>query len=118
MLKDIYCIAEGEPRYNSEILEVSDELTEVIQQIDMILFTSKGSVLCMPEFGCDLEKYLFETSWNEQVIKNIIKTQIGNFIYPGNYDVDATVKFVQWDRNVAMVVDITIDGTKVASYLV
>ena len=119
MLKDIYAIPEEEPRFNENVIEITSELDEIIQQVDMILFTNKGDVLCMPEFGCNLGRYLFETSFNETIIKQIIMNQIYNFIYlDGSYKVDVDVKFVKWDFNVAMVVDLNINGRKISSYLV
>ena len=85
----------------------------------MILFTNKGDVLCMPEFGCNLGRYLFETSFNETIIKQIIMNQIHNFIYlDGSYKVDVDVKFVKWDFNVAMVVDLYVNNKRLSSYLV
>ena len=119
MLKDIYAIPEEEPRFNENAIEINSELDEIIQQVDMILFTNKGDVLCMPEFGCNLGRYLFETSFNETIIKQIIMNQIYNFIYlDGSYKVDVDVKFVKWDFNVAMIVDLNINGRKISSYLV
>lgn len=119
MLRDIYAIPEEEPRYKKEILEISGELDEIIQQVDMILFTNKGDILCMPEFGCNLGQYLFDTTFNEVQIKNIIMEQINSFIYlDGTYSVDVDVSFVRWEQNVAMVVDLKINNKKVASYLV
>jgi len=119
MLRDIYAIPEEENRYDSKALEITSELDEIIQQVDMILFTNTGDVLCMPEFGCNLGRYLFETTYNEQLIKNIIMNQINSFIYlDGTYTVDVDVQFVQWKYNVAMIVDLNINNKKVASYLV
>ena len=109
MLKDIYAIPEEESRYKDNVLEVTGELDEIIMQVDMILFTNKGDVLCMPEFGCNLGRYLFETSYNEMHIKQIIMEQIRNYIYlDGSYHVDVDVQFVKWDYNVAMIVSILI----------
>ena len=119
MLKDIYAIPEEEPRFNENAIEITSELDEIIQQVDMILFTNKGDVLCMPEFGCNLGRYLFDTSYNENLIKQIIMNQINSFIYlDGSYKVDVDVQFVKWDFNVAMIVDLNIDNRKVCSYLV
>lgn len=119
MLKDIYAIPEDEPRYRKNVVEVSSEFDSIIQQVDMILFTNKGDVLCMPEFGCNLERYLFDTTYDEQRIRNIIMDQINSFIYlDGSYSVDVDVQFVQWQQNVAMIVDLKINNRKVASYLV
>lgn len=119
MLKDIYAIPEEEPRYKDNVLEITGELDEIIQQVDMILFTNKGDVLGMPDFGCNLSRYLFDTSYDENLIKQIIMSQIRSFIYlDGSYNVDVDVSFIKWDYNVAMVVDLNINNRRVASYLV
>lgn len=119
MLKEIYAIPNGEKRYRNDVMELSSELDVIIQQVDLLLFTNKGDVLLMPDFGCNLEQYLFETSYNESVIKSIIMEQINNYIYlKGTYSVDVDVSFIKWDFNVAMLVDLTINNKKVASYLV
>ena len=119
MLKEIYAIPNGEKRYKDNVVELSNELDVIIQQIDLLLFTNKGDVLLMPEFGCDLGRYLFETSFNESAIKSIIMEQIHNYIYlKGTYSVDVDISFIKWDFNVAMVVDLTINNKKIASYLV
>lgn len=119
MLKEIYCIPPDEARYKSGVLEITSELDTLIQQVDLLLFTNKGDVLCMPEFGCNLEQYLFDTTWNENAIKEMIMQQIRNFIYnDGSYKVDVTINFYKWEYNVAMVVDLMINNVKVSSYLV
>ena len=78
MLRDIYAIPDEEPRFKEDAIEITGELDEIIQQVDMILFTNKGDVLCMPEFGCDLGRYLFETTYNERLIKNIKGSERGS----------------------------------------
>lgn len=119
MLRDIYALAEDEPRYKSNVMEVLNPLDSIIQQIDILLFTKKGDVLLIPDFGCNLEEYLFETTWNEEIIKNEVLTQINTYIInPYGFDIDVDVSFVKWDFNVAMLVDIIIDDKKVSSYLV
>ena len=119
MLRDIYAIPNVESRYKSGVLEVNNELDEIIQQVDCLLFTRKGEVLMMPEFGCDLHKYLFETNWNKTAIKSMIESQIHTYIYlDGSYKVSVDVEFVKWDYNVGMIVDLIINGKKMTSYLV
>jgi phage baseplate assembly protein W len=119
MLRDIYAIPNAEGRYKEGVVEVNNELDEIIQQVDCLLFTRPGEVLMMPEFGCDLHKYFFETNWNKRAIENMINTQIYNYIYlDGKYDVSVSVEFVKWNFNVAMIVDLMINNRKVSSYLV
>ena len=119
MLRDIYAIPNSESRYKPDVLEINNELDEIIQQVDCLLFTRPGEVLMIPDFGCDLHKYLFETNWNDFSIKHMIETQIHTYIYlDGKYDVSVEVEFVKWEFNVGMIVDLIINGTKMSSYLV
>ena len=119
MLRDIYAIPNAEGRYKSGVMEVNNELDEIIQQVDCLLFTRKGEVLMIPDFGCDLHKYLFDTTWNKTAIKHMIESQINTYIYlDGKYRVEVDVEFIKWEFNVAMTVDLKINGKKVSSYLV
>ena len=119
MIREIYCIPETETRYKENVVEITSNEDVVIQQVDLLLFTNKGDILMLPEFGCNLEQYLFETTWNQMAIKEMIMDQIRNFIYlDGSILVDVDVSFHKWEYNVAMVVDLKINNRKVASYLV
>ena len=119
MLKDIYAIPNIESRYKDGVLEVNNELDEIIQQVDCLLFTRKGEVLMLPDFGCDLHKYLFETTWNKNAIKYMIESQINTYIYmDGKYNVSVEVEFIKWEYNVGMIVDLMINNRKMTSYLV
>ena len=119
MLRDIYTIPNAESRYKSGVLEINNELDEIIQQVDCLLFTLKGDVLMMPDFGCDLHKYLFETNWNKTAIKHMIESQINTYIYlDGRYKVSVEVEFIKWEYNVGMLVDLMINNRKMSSYLV
>ena len=119
MIRDIYAIPEEEVRYKENVVELNSSLDNIIQQIDLLLFTNKGEVLMMPEFGCNLEEYLFETFYNDEVIKNIIMEQIRTYVLnPFGYEITVDVSFVEWELNVAMLVDVNINGEKVTSYLI
>ena len=119
MLRDIYAIPNAENRYKSGVLEINNDLDEIIQQVDCLLFTRKGEVLMMPDFGCDLHRYLFETNWNKTAIKHMIENQINTYIYlDGKYKVNVEVEFIKWEYNVGMLVDLIINDRKVSSYLV
>ena len=119
MLRDIYAIPNVESRYKPGVLEVNNELDDIIQQVDCLLFTRKGEVLMVPDFGCDLHKYLFDTTWNKNAIKYMVESQINTYIYlDGKYRVSVDVEFIQWEYNVGMIVDLIINSKKISSYLV
>jgi hypothetical protein len=46
----------------------------------MILFTNKGEVLGLPDFGCDIEKLLFETRIARTGVIQTIVEQINAYI--------------------------------------
>ena len=119
MLRDIYAIPNAEGRYKDGVMEVNNELDEIIQQVDCLLFTRKGEVLMLPDFGCDLHMYFFDTTWNKTAIQHMIESQINTYIYlDGKYKVTVEVEFVKWEFNVGMIVDLKINGKTVSSYLV
>lgn len=119
MLRDIYAIPNSEGRYKPGVVEVNNELDEILQQVDCLLFTRKGEVLMMPDFGCDLHKYLFDTTFNKAAIKYMIESQINTYIYlDGKYKVNVDIEFIKWEYNVGMLVDLKINGKKMSSYLV
>ena len=59
-LRDFYTRTLDDPKYLGDRVEISDDLESTIQQVKMTLFTKKGEVLGEPDFGLDLNKYLFE----------------------------------------------------------
>ena len=61
-LRDFYTRTTDDSKYLSDRVEVSDDLESAIQQVKMTLFTKKGEVLGEPDFGVDIDSYLFEYS--------------------------------------------------------
>ena len=114
MAVDIYLRIPTDPNYDPTQLEVDDDLFNFMQAIEMILTKRKGEVLGDPEFGANIEDFLW-SSYNSAKIKNIIGEQIGmyagEFAYRIPYDID--VNFVKGDITDSILVDIIIDGTKV-----
>jgi hypothetical protein len=79
-LRDNYLRPESDPAYRPSQLEVYDELESTLQQIKMTLFTRKGEVLGDPNFGVDIEKYLFEFSIDPFALTKDAKDQIDNYV--------------------------------------
>jgi hypothetical protein len=49
----------------------------------------------------------------------MIESQINTYVYlDGKYKVNVEVDFIKWEYNVAMIVDLIINGKKMSSYLV
>lgn len=122
MLKEIFAIPKDSPRYDETAMEIRDKLPNLIQKIECLLFTEKGSVYGMPDFGVNLEKYIFETNLNAGYIKNEIDFQIIKYVMSSEdstYSVTSKVNF--YDRTNAFsfmcVVDIYINNEIISSYV-
>ncbi|CAB4159506.1 hypothetical protein UFOVP699_242 [uncultured Caudovirales phage] len=79
-LRDFYFREPGDPRYREDQLEVSDDLESTLQQIRMTLFTNKGEVLGEPDFGVDIDKYLFEFSVDPFSVSLAASEQINKYV--------------------------------------
>lgn len=71
---------EADPAYQEGRLEVYDDLESAIQQIRMTLFTKKGEVLGEPNFGLDVEKYLFSYNIDPFVLSKEADQQINSYV--------------------------------------
>ena len=121
IINEIFCISEESPRYSETALEIHDKLVNLIQKIEVMLYTPKGSLLCQPDFGVDLEKYIFETKVSSNYIKNEINLQMWKYVLStedSQFPVTCDVNF--YERTIASsfmcVVDIYIGDYVVTSY--
>ena len=108
---EFYVRSLGDPGYNSDKLQQDDEIAMLLTQIETILFTKKGSVLGSPDFGANLEDYVYELRYNEYLIKKAINEQLVRYVplskkYPVSIEVDFTEEL---NRHV-MFLDIRVDS--------
>lgn len=78
--KDIYIKYEGHPRFHSEKIIEDDVVETIVQKLEMVLFSDKSSLLGAPDFGCDLEYFLWETKIPATNLKTLISNQINTYI--------------------------------------
>lgn len=78
--KDINIRYEGHPKFFSTKVVEDDILEVIIQKLEMILFTRKGSVIGDSDLGCDIEFYLWQTKVPANNIKKNIQDQIIKYI--------------------------------------
>lgn len=79
-LRDFYTRTDDDPKYLNDKVEVSDDLESTIQQVKMTLFTKKGEVLGEPDFGIDLNKYLFEYDIDPMSLSNEATSQVNKYV--------------------------------------
>jgi len=79
-LRDFYIRPESDPAHRPEQLEVTDDIESLLQQIKMTLFTNKGEVLGEPDFGLEVEKYLFEFNVNPHLLTKEAYSQLDRYV--------------------------------------
>jgi phage baseplate assembly protein W len=77
---DFYMRSEEDPKYNKNMLINSDIDEEAITQIRITLLTEKGEVLGEPNFGIDVNKYLFDFDINPFTLTREAENQIAKFV--------------------------------------
>ena len=94
MIHEIYSILSSDQKYRPA-LETTDEITQILQQIRMILGTKPGDVLGDITFGLDISQYLFSMSYDKDQMKEMVTQAILQRLYydPTKYAVTVDVKF-------------------------
>lgn len=101
----------GEPHFQPDKLQQDDELSMLLTQIETILFTRKGEVLGMEDFGCNLEDYVYEFRYNDFMLKKAVVDQLNQYVpLARKYRVDVEVDFAEETDRHAVFLDITVDS--------
>lgn len=108
---DFYVRVKGDPNYDANKVHSESELSQLIGQIETMLFTNRGEVLGAPEFGANLEDLIYSLGYNESQIQAIIDGQMKRFIpLATKYDVQTQVSFYRGNvRDIAQI-NIEIDS--------
>lgn len=122
MIREIFAIPEDSPRYSEKSIEIKDKLPNLIQKIECLLFTEKGSVYSIPDFGVNLEKYIFDTKVNANYIKNEIDVQLIKYVMASEdtvYSITSEVNFYDRTNSFSFmcVVDIFVNNELISSYV-
>lgn len=114
MAVDIYFKVDEDPNFNNETLELNDDILLFLQQIEMILTTRKGDVLGNPEFGANLEDYIWSKYGSTQ-IENELTSQINIYCSEFVNIIKWSIKayFVKGEIYDSILVDILIEDNKV-----
>lgn len=84
------------PRWKSGEMEVSDDLEQIIQEIELCLFTQIGTVIGEEDFGAGLETYMYKLNVNPKKLKGIVTStlnkEIPELTSKYSYEVDVKVE--------------------------
>lgn len=118
-ISEIYSKISTEAYFESDRLEVKDEIEALIGKIRTLMFTRKGDVLGSPDFGVDVESYIFETFFDQNGIVNDIRNQMYRFIpEAGRYNLEVAVNLVQGTHKDDIIIDILINREKVLGFVI
>lgn len=79
-IRDFNIRGVGHPKYSSTRVLEDRTIEFVVQKLENVLFSNKGDVLGDPDFGANLEYYLWSTSVPVSKIETEIRQQIGRYI--------------------------------------
>lgn len=115
MERDLYLRDSTDSKYSYLGLESTLPLENVISKVKMILFSNKGDVLGDPEFGMNLEDYVFDKDFPEEVIKRKFNAMVAEYIPNTNYMIALDIKHATDGYINIAYLNISIDGNKVLS---
>lgn len=79
-VRDFYMKSEVDPSFREDQIEVYDDVEACINQISMTLLTRKGEVLGEPDFGLELESYLFDFDLDPFGLSDSAQAQVYTYI--------------------------------------
>ena len=92
-------------------MEIDGDISEIMIQLETLLFTSKGSVLGDPDFGLNLDDYVYSFRYNDNMLVGVVSDAIDKYVpLSKKYNVDVTVDFTdEVDRHLVFI-SIVIDA--------
>lgn len=113
-IKDFNIRGKNHPKYNSTRVIEDRTIEFIVQKLENLLFTNKGDVLGDPDFGANLEYYLWTTNVPVSKIENEIKTQINQYIPElNNMQYSLSVEIYEGTVRDILQINIKIKDTKV-----
>jgi hypothetical protein len=79
-IRDFYMRSESDPRFRPDQIEVYDEIEACINQVKMTLLTRKGEVLGEPQFGLQIEQYLFDFEIEPTRLSEEAQSQVTSYV--------------------------------------
>ena len=79
-VRDFYMRQEGDPKFRADQIETYDQVEALMNQIKLTLFTNKGEVLGEPNFGIEVEKYLFEFDIDPFSLAATAEAQVNEYV--------------------------------------
>lgn len=118
--KDFYIGYKSHPKFTINKIIEDDIIQVIVQKYETLVFSNKGDLLGDPNFGCDLQKILFQTRLSANNVKKIVIEQIEDYIPEIlNIEYSLDIKFVNDSENYQdiMIIEFEISGYTVSAVI-
>jgi len=110
-LNDFPIRYDGHPKFVKNEIVVTDPVESIVQKLEMLLQTTKGEVIGLPNYGSNLEYYLWSTEVGADVIELDIQQQITQYIPElDSLGYTITVSLFEGDYRDIMQISIVVNG--------
>ena len=108
---ELYIKAIGDPNFDADQLQADEDIQMLLTQIETLIFTNKGDVLGNPDFGLNIDDYVYSFRYNDTMLQGMIEAGISRYCpLSYKYPVSVTVEFTQETERNMVFIDITIDN--------
>jgi hypothetical protein len=108
---ELYVKAIGDPNFDANQMQSDEEIQMMLTQIETLIFTTKGDVMGDPDFGLNIEDYIYSFRYNDTMLQGMIETNIDRYIPLANkYPVSVGVEFTQETERNLVYIDISVDN--------
>lgn len=119
MLSDLYFRSKDDPNYVEGVLETSNEIECLLNQIFMIIKTNSGEVLAGPYFGGNVDETLFSTAGSIHEFKQKIVEQINTYsLISQKYNIDVLPNTYDDGYQQTAVLDISVEGHNLLGFMI
>ena len=109
---ELYIKSNTDPNWRPDQLQVDEELAMLLTQIETLFFTNKGDVIGNPDFGLNLEDYVYSFRYNDSMLQGVVKAAINDYIpLANNYKVDVEVEFTEETQRSIVLINVIINDT-------
>jgi hypothetical protein len=117
LINEIYSRVPTDAFFQNDRLEVKDEIEALLGKIRMIMLTRKGDLLGNPDFGVDLEQYIFETFFDQGAIQREIQVQFAKYLPEMlRYDIESYAYLSEGEYKDSIIIDILINRERLLGF--
>lgn len=119
-MNDLYFKAENDITYDASEIEENLDINNLLGQIKMLLFTNTGDVMGATDLGLNIDKLIFSTDYNKNIILANFKNQIRDYLrYDRSlYNVEFDLNFFKGTSRDIGVLSVDINGSRALDVLI